>query len=139
MFHGASVLLTLPDGKVVFQRRTKDAPRAPGLLGLFGGEMEQGESHAATAKRELAEETSLPVDSLKLEYIGIVDVEIPEGGGQTVFRTYLYAAQIPIMEFEVFEGERAEAYTLKQLQSKRDLTRTAIQALSKVFGGTYGA
>lgn len=38
------ILFKLPDGKLVFQRRTKDALYGAGLLGIFGGWVEDDET-----------------------------------------------------------------------------------------------
>ncbi len=132
-------MLLLPDGRVVLQRRTKDAPRAPGKLGMFGGELESGEHHRMCVEREVSEETSLPVSELTFDYVGHIVVPAEESETGLAFSTHLYTAQILSLDFEVFEGDCAEARTLEELKDRTDLTSICRRALSKKFGGTYGA
>ena len=47
------ILFKLPDGRVVLQRRTKDAPYGAGLLGIFGGWVEEGETTDECLIREI--------------------------------------------------------------------------------------
>ena len=47
--------INLPDGRLVFQRRTDDAQWFPGMLCFFGGHIEHGENANRAAKRELEE------------------------------------------------------------------------------------
>ena len=47
------------EGKYLFQKRTQDAPTEPGILALFGGGMDKGETPFETITRELSEELKL--------------------------------------------------------------------------------
>lgn len=78
------VWLTLPNGDVVLQRRDKKTNVSPGMLGLFGGHIEAGESPEEAMKRELAEETSLDVSRLTIDYVA--DAELPHPHDPTVIR-----------------------------------------------------
>ena len=138
MRRGSAALLVLPDGRVVLQRRTEDAPRAPGLLGLFGGQMEEGETPESVVRRELGEETSLPCAELTYEHQADITVPATESESGQSFQTSLYLVRIPSAEFEVYEGQRAEAYNLDELRARADLTSITRHSLSKVFGGAYG-
>jgi 8-oxo-dGTP pyrophosphatase MutT (NUDIX family) len=115
----------LPDDRAVLQRRTKDAPYAPGLLGEFGGWIEEGESPDEAIRRELQEETSLDVDQLDIRLVR--EFVIPAGKSFSQARKfYLYEAEIDDLEFEVYEGEGAEAFTVAQLETREDLTASAM-------------
>lgn len=106
----------LPSGHYVLQRRTDNAPRSPGRLGLFGGGIEAGESPEECIVRELKEETSLEVDKLTIEFIGRYERPAPRGS------VYLFRAVIPSADFEVYEGKWAEVHTLEELRTRSDLT-----------------
>ena len=59
-YRGALVLPQVPDGRVLLQLRDDiEGIVAPGRWGLFGGEIEAGESPVEAASRELEEETGL--------------------------------------------------------------------------------
>lgn len=66
----AVVLLVDPQGRLLMQHRSTDAPISPGQWGLPGGHVEQGEEPLAAAHRELLEETGLTVDRLDLWWRG---------------------------------------------------------------------
>jgi 8-oxo-dGTP diphosphatase len=57
----ASVLLVNRDGAILLQLREPDARMDPDRWGLPGGHVEPGEDPALAARRELYEETGLPV------------------------------------------------------------------------------
>ena len=118
------VLFRLPNGQVVLQRRTDDAPYAPGKLGLFGGWVEEGESPDECLVREISEETNLDPDALRIA--PIKDFIMPAGEDFKADRHFfLYSAQIPDMDFAVYEGQGAEAFNLDELKSRTDLTGNA--------------
>ncbi len=118
------ILFQLPDGKFVLQRRTKDASYGAGLLGIFGGWVEDGETADQCLIREIKEETSLNTDTLDIK--AIADFVIPAGEDLLEARHfYLYVGNVDSLDFEVYEGEGAEAYTLSELNNRDDLTASA--------------
>lgn len=118
------VLFKLPDGRVMLQRRTQDAPYAPGKLGIFGGWVEKGESVMECLIREIHEETSLDAD--KLTFTEVVDFIMPKGDDFSEDRHfYLFTTEIESPDFEVYEGDRAEALQLGQITDRDDLTGSA--------------
>lgn len=125
------VLLTLPDGRLVLQRRTDDAPVAPGLLGLFGGHVEDGETPEQAMRRELAEETSIDVDSLAIT--GGQEMFVPASAGFELDRNfYVYESAIASDRFQVFEGAGAETYTVDEVLARDDVSETVIKAIKDV-------
>jgi 8-oxo-dGTP pyrophosphatase MutT (NUDIX family) len=119
-------VLKLPGGKIVFQRRGKEAPLSPGKIGLFGGHIEENEHHQEAIVRELKEETNLAVD--KLKYIDTFS--IPTYDGPDKENTYyLYEMEIPNLNFEVFEGVGAEGYSKEEALKRDDLTNSARYSL----------
>lgn len=125
------VALRLPDGRVVLQRRTRGARVSPGKLGFFGGHREPGETSLETLKRELKEETSLEADNLPLHMVDEFTMESDANEGTLHFT--LYEAALESVEFEVYEGQRAEAYRIKEALSRDDLTPSVRFAFEKYW------
>lgn len=126
------IAFILPDGHIVLQRRTADAPYAPGKLSFFGGHIEKGESPRECLDREIVEETSLDPKQLSIdllaEYVKTADGDYPKDR-----RFYVYRATIESMDFAVYEGDRAEAYSLRQLQARSDIAAGARDILTNVI------
>ncbi len=129
--------MLLPDGRIVMQRRTMDAPSGAGKLSFFGGTMEEGESPLEAARRELGEETDLPVDSL--EFVPAVSTIVQKDvGSKELWRANLFWVKIESADFKFFEGDGAEVYTVEELLARPDLTTFAIAVFDKLFGGKNG-
>lgn len=126
------VLFTLPDGKIILQRRTKDAPYGAGLLGIFGGWVEDGETPDKCLIREIKEETSLDVGALEINQLA--DFVIPAGKDFDIDRHfYLYEATVSGLDFEVYEGYGAEAYSLSEIKEREDLTASARYVFDHIY------
>lgn len=124
----AVIVLKLPDGRLVLQRRTTDAPVAAGKLGFFGGHIETGETPEQCVRRELAEETSLDVDSLAI--IPKVEFQLPANVNYAQDRHFhIFESTIPQDDFEAYEGVRAESYTTEELLQRDDVSEVVIQVL----------
>lgn len=62
----------LPNGELLFQRRSKDAETAPGLLdATVGGHVEIGETYEEAALHEVEEETGVSVTLTDLTFLGM--------------------------------------------------------------------
>jgi 8-oxo-dGTP diphosphatase len=66
----AWAVLQRDDGHVLLARRANES-YASGLWGLPGGHVEDGETLAAAAARELCEEVGVRVDATTLEPLGV--------------------------------------------------------------------
>ncbi len=119
----AACLLALPNGKFVFERRTKDAPISAHMLSLFGGHLERGELALHAVRREMSEETSLDVKHLRVTHIGRFHSNNREADMD------LYVAHILTPDFKVFEGERDEVYGLDEVLARHDLDPDARQII----------
>ena len=124
----AVVLLKLPSGAYVFQRRTEDAPVNAGLLGFFGGHVNEGEGAIEAARRELDEETSLQID--ELPFTPVDDFVVDREGEEVEY--HLYEVSTESMDCEVYEGERAEKYTIQEALTRDDLTSSVKYTLEKI-------
>lgn len=68
----AHALLFTKEGKVILQQRDNDPHiLSPGLVAIFGGSVNLGESIDSGLRRELAEELELDIDGLPVEKLGI--------------------------------------------------------------------
>ena len=123
----------LPDGRFVFQRRTGSAPINAGLLGHFGGHVEEGESFDEAIRRELSEETSLPIKELVIKPLDhfVVDRE-----GKLV-EYHPYDILIQDLDFEVYEGAGAEAHVADEALDRSDLTSSVRHMLETFTKGNY--
>lgn len=125
------ILLILPDGKVVLQRRDNKAEIASNKLALFGGHVEAGEPPDAAMWRELGEETSLDVASLDIRQVDELELTSQDG---TVSHFYTYMTDIPSADFEVYEGSGAEVYTTNEALARDDIVPSVRHALTKLGG-----
>jgi len=119
----AACLLALPNGKFVFERRTKDAPISAHMLDLFGGHLQSGETALHGVRREMAEETSLDVKHLHVRHIGKFHSHQREADMD------IYITHILTPDFKVFEGEREEVYGLDEVLARHDLDPDTRQVL----------
>lgn len=129
------ILFKLSDGKVVLQRRTKDAPYGAGLLGMFGGWVEPDETVDECLIREIKEETSLNTDELGIKLLTDFVIPASEDFGKDR-HFYLYEGDVDNLHFDVYEGDGAEAFTLSQLRNRSDLTASAKYTLDNIINPT---
>ena len=127
-----SLVLELPDGRLVLHRRDDKAPSSPGMLGLFGGGIEEEEEPLSAAKRELAEETSLNVKSLDFQALPALDYQ-SDDWGQVKF--HIYKIKISSEEFKTYEGVGPEAYTMNELIKRSDLAGSTKAILGVLSDG----
>ncbi len=125
------ILLVLPDGKVILQRRDGKAQVAPNKLAFFGGHVEQGEPPDQAMRRELGEETSLDVANLDIRQVNELDLTSQDG---TEVHFYTYRADIPNSDFEVYEGIGAEVYSTGDALVRDDIVPSVRYALTKLGG-----
>jgi 8-oxo-dGTP diphosphatase len=127
-------LLRLPDGRLILQRRTKDAPTNPGKLGLFGGGVEAGETSEQAARRELSEETNLDTADLHFVLGAKVKLKNDLQQGPTWQLVSIFVVDVPHADFEIYEGDGAESYTVQELTMREDLTNVAKSMLKRMYG-----
>lgn len=128
----ANALLMLPDGRWVMQRRTEDAPTDPGLLSFFGGGTKPGEKPEQTFVRELGEETNLPLGKYALAGVFIDTKHYP-----LEVEVHAYRMEIQSVDFEVYEGAGAEAYSPDELAKRSDISGIAISTLEQFGAKTW--
>ncbi|MBI3889376.1 NUDIX domain-containing protein [Candidatus Saccharibacteria bacterium] len=126
------ILFKLLDERIILQRRTKDAPYGAGLLGIFGGWVEDGETVDECLLREIDEETSLRAKTLTPKLM--TDFIIEAGADFNKDRHfYLYETDVANMDFDVYEGDGAEAFTIDEVKQRKDLTGSAKYTFDNVL------
>ena len=126
----AHIVLILPDGRAVLQRRDNNTPISPNTLAFFGGHVEPGEPPDEAMRRELGEETSLDVANLDIRLVNEFELTRSNDGVLTHF--YTYEAEIPNAKFEVYEGSGAEVYPTEELLAREDVVPAVKHAIRKL-------
>ena len=125
-------LLVLEDGRIIFQRRTKDAKYNPGMLGFFGGHIEKDEPPSLALRRELQEETSLDVEELEFKPVSSYTISKDVLNTEDDRSFHLFRVEVPTEHFDVYEGDGAEAYTKAEALTQSDLIESVRYALEKI-------
>jgi len=99
----ASVAVVDPRGRVLMQERDEHAPVHPDTWGLPGGGLEDAETFAEGAVRELAEETGLVMAVGELTSLGRTCFHSDACGGVDTYE--LFAAYAEVSDAEVTCGE----------------------------------
>lgn len=130
----AGALLTDARGWLLLQERDEHARIDPEVWGLPGGHVEPGETFAAAAPRELAEETGLvlPDGDLTLWREFVVDHRVAHGTWDTM-QVFTAATTLTDDEVECHEGRRIVFVDPAQVPSL-PLTRAAAQILPEFLG-----
>jgi len=123
----AAILLRLPDGRIVFNRRSKLAQVSPGLLAFYGGHVDEGETPSQAARREIEEETSIDISRLKFQFLG--EYNLIEDVGK---KFYLYEIAVKDYRFKVYEGDGSEVFSRGEALGRDDITPSVRHALEKI-------
>jgi ribosomal protein S18 len=98
--------------------------------------IEKKEDPLTALKRELKEETSLRVDELSITEISSYRLtkDAWNDTKRHEYLFYLFRVKIPDLNFEVYEGDGAEAYHKNEIESLDDLDKPEKYALKEIAG-----
>lgn len=131
IYECSGAVFRLPNGDLVLQQRDdKPGINSPGMVHIFGGSSNPGESHRQTLERELKEETGLEKEKIQnARYVGTFDEEgaIPPGiHRDRIFEVPIQSAQ----ELKVLEGAGHVVITRETDITKLPLTDVARRVLA---------
>lgn len=118
----------------LFQMRTPESSNgAVGLIGCFGGSIEQGETPRKAMSRELAEETNLVVRPDLFHFLGTVEVASDRDGVPRDIHANVFKILLPqIFEVRAIQGSlvRIRVDELKKdMEIYTPATRKALEEL----------
>ena len=92
-------------GRFLLQQRD-DIPgiRLPGKIGLFGGHLEDDETHLQCVVREVHEEISYFLPPERFEYLASYDSSDIDVDGGTVHGEFFVARDVPVSGLLITEG-----------------------------------
>jgi 8-oxo-dGTP diphosphatase len=107
--HVAVLILYDGQGRILLQHRTCDAPSFPGHWGLFGGGIEPGETPEQAVKREILEELSYQLRSVRR----ITGRQFVHGGVE--YTTHVFVERYDGSPLLLGEGQGMKWLSLEQM------------------------
>ena len=121
-------LIKQGDSYALQLRNGKNQAGGLGLIGCFGGQIEEGETPEEALVREVAEESNLSQSIKDLEYIGEVRVESERQDQPITVRSQIYLIKIsPKTRIHAREGELV-TMTEKEVRANLDKITPATRA-----------
>ena len=115
-FHVAAVIVLDDARNVVLQLRDNKANIGdPNRWGLFGGQIEPGETMCEAAAREVNEELTLPCEACDLTWFGTFQVR-----ADCTFYSFTYPAGVSIDSAVITEGQAFCRFTRDELTTLVD-------------------
>ncbi len=127
MHRFASVAVVDPHGRVLMQERDEHAPVHPEMWGLPGGRLEDGESFAEGAARELEEETGLRTGIDDLTSLGRTSFHSDPCGGVDTYELFVLYAEVSDADVTCGEGRQMVFVDPDRLFDRPLLTAACMQ------------
>lgn len=135
-FVSVASVLTIESKKFLLQKRDKiPSIYFPGLIGLFGGAVEQGESYEKAMCRELYEELTIAINPQRLETILEMDFSTPLLGKGIERRRVFFHLTLEEDELNKLilrEGQAIVRYPLYKIPSLNEIVPSDAFALGIV-------
>lgn len=114
--------LRLENGMHILQRRDFDAPRSAGMLACFGGGREPDDLCVYQGMaREIEEELRIEIQASLVDSRFYISEYLPS----TIINVHMFKAVVASVPLEIFEGQKAEAYTAEEILARRDVVPSA--------------
>lgn len=118
----ANIFFITPEGKLIFQHRSKEKETYPDkLICAVGGHVEPGMTYEQTALKECAEETGLALPATELVYLGKYRKQSFDPSTRLtndvfrVYYAYLFKGQLADLRPEPGSGQGFEAWPIEEL------------------------
>jgi leucyl-tRNA synthetase len=115
---GSGALIQNTEGKFIFQKRDHNTDRNPGMITLFGGGRNKGESFEDCLKREMTEEIYLNIDIDKVFTVGKIESHNFPGKFINIF----YIPNVLSKKLKVNEGEGIIELSLAEALESNKIT-----------------
>lgn len=128
-----AILISL-EGNIILQKRDNN-PRIvnPGMLCLFGGTVNVGESKTDALKRELMEELELEIESKSIRFFKTYKKTIRTDGVNKICFIYVLN-NIDTKKLVLHEGETIVVLNKRQVRSNQNnISRISLIALQEYF------
>ncbi len=122
ILQASHALIVTETGKILLQKKTKDAPSNPGKLTLFGGRVEIGENETITLERELREELAIDIAGYRYEKLGMYQKTTELDGLDTLVHVYVVYGIDP-KDTVLMEGESIIVDTAESVLHNPEITR----------------
>jgi 8-oxo-dGTP diphosphatase len=123
---GAGVILVDNQNKVLLQHRDNKASWDPGLWGIFGGQIEKGETPKIAAKRELKEELGIELNNLS--FFRKYEIKREKGIYEAFFFTAPLTISVEELKKQQKEGQGLGFFSLEEIKDLKimDLAKMAL-------------
>ena len=111
-FHTVSLILFNKAGSVLMQHRSIDAPTSPGLFGLFGGHIEEGETPEHALIREVQEELGILAENYSF-----LETKEETHDNALVTRHLFAMPYVDGLSFTVQEGQGVRWVSLDEIET----------------------
>ncbi|MAI83619.1 MAG: hypothetical protein CMM91_01625 [Rickettsiales bacterium] len=133
IFSSCGVVLTVNKTKLIFQLRDKkNSIFYPGMIGLFGGSIENNESPINCIKREILEEINIDISPARFKNIAKTNFSchnLSNGDERKRFFFHLNISEKEEKDINLSEGDALKKFSYKDLPSIQKIVPTDLLAI----------